>query len=160
MRLRVSPFATSTPTGIFTQRFEALFPRAGALCCAVCSASLLFLPVYLCVNVGPRGLLAVTLPAPFVSQSAKSLSPATLPQLASAVAAHLRPTYQSGRMFCLHLLGCQTSMRFDFLSVLVVFFILNCFLLLVVRGGAMCLPMPPSWFPQILIDHRDMGLFP
>ena len=30
---------------------------------------------------------------------------------------------------------CQTSLLFDFLSVLVV------------RGGAVCLPMPPSWFP-------------
>ena len=29
---------------------------------------------------------------------------------------------------------CQTSLPFDFLSVLVV------------RGGAVCLPMPPSWF--------------
>ena len=29
---------------------------------------------------------------------------------------------------------CWTSMRFDFLSVLLV------------RGGAVCLPMPPSWF--------------
>ena len=27
-----------TPTGVFTQRFEALFPRAGALCCTVCFA--------------------------------------------------------------------------------------------------------------------------
>ena len=31
MRLGVSPAATSTPTGVFNQRFEALFPRAGAL---------------------------------------------------------------------------------------------------------------------------------
>ena len=32
----------------------------------------------------------------------------------------------------------QTSLKFDFLSVLVV------------RGGAVCLPMSPSWFSQIL----------
>ena len=38
MRLGVSPAAAPTPTGIFNQRFEALFPRAGALGCAVCFA--------------------------------------------------------------------------------------------------------------------------
>ena len=34
--LGVSPAAASTPTGVFSQRFEALFPGAGALGCAVC----------------------------------------------------------------------------------------------------------------------------
>ena len=36
VRLGVSPAAAPTPTGIFNQRFEALFPGAGALGCAVC----------------------------------------------------------------------------------------------------------------------------
>ena len=36
-------------------------------------------------------------------------------------AAHLHPSDRSGRMFLLYLLGCQTSIEFDFLSVLVVF---------------------------------------
>ena len=36
VRPGVSPTAASTPTGVFNQRFEALFPRAGALGCAVC----------------------------------------------------------------------------------------------------------------------------
>ena len=36
VRLGVSPAAAPTPMGIFSQRFEALFPRAGALGCAVC----------------------------------------------------------------------------------------------------------------------------
>ena len=31
MRLGISPPAALTPTGVFNQRFEALFPRAGAL---------------------------------------------------------------------------------------------------------------------------------
>ena len=35
VRLGVSP-ATPTPRGAFNQRFEALFPRAGALGCVVC----------------------------------------------------------------------------------------------------------------------------
>ena len=38
MRLGVSPAAVPTPTGVFNQRFEDLFPRAGALGCAVCFA--------------------------------------------------------------------------------------------------------------------------
>ena len=69
VRLGVSPTAASTPTGVFNQRFDALFPCAGALGCVVCLAPLPFLPVYLCMNVGPRGLLAFTLPALFVPQS-------------------------------------------------------------------------------------------
>ena len=65
VRLGVSPAATSTPTGVFNYTFEALFSRAGALGCVGCFAPPPFLLVYLCVNVGPRGLLAVTLPASF-----------------------------------------------------------------------------------------------
>ena len=52
VRLGVSPAAAPNPTGTFNQRFEALFPRAGALGCAVCFAPRL---VYLCLNVGPQG---------------------------------------------------------------------------------------------------------
>ena len=36
VRLRLSPAAASTPTGVFSQWFEALSPCAGALGCAVC----------------------------------------------------------------------------------------------------------------------------
>ena len=50
--------------------FEALFPQAVALGYTVYFAPLPFLQVYLCANVGPRGLLAVALPAPLVPQSA------------------------------------------------------------------------------------------
>ena len=72
MRLGVSPTAASSPSGVFNQRFEALFPCARALGCEVCFAPPPFLPVHLCVNVGPRGLpatpfwglLAVAWPAP------------------------------------------------------------------------------------------------
>ena len=38
MRLGVSPAAAPTPTGIVSQRFEALFPHTGALGCVVCFA--------------------------------------------------------------------------------------------------------------------------
>ena len=40
VRLGVSPAAAPTPAGVSNQRFEALFPRAGALGCAVCFAPL------------------------------------------------------------------------------------------------------------------------
>ena len=36
MRLGVSSAATSTPTGVFNQWFEALFPHTGTLGCVVC----------------------------------------------------------------------------------------------------------------------------
>ena len=52
VRLGASPAAASTPTGVFTQWFEALFPCAVALGYAVCFVPPPFLPVYLCVNVG------------------------------------------------------------------------------------------------------------
>ena len=54
VRLGVSPATASTPTAVFNQRFEALFPWSGALGCVVCFAPVLFLPVYLCAYVGPR----------------------------------------------------------------------------------------------------------
>ena len=38
VRLGVSPAAAPTPMGVFNQRFEALFSRAGALGCTVCFA--------------------------------------------------------------------------------------------------------------------------
>ena len=98
--------------GVFNQRFEALFPRAGALGYRVCFAprhlSRFFcsrvwglgvlpaalpatfsttlspaLSVYLCVTVGPQGLLVVRLPALLVPHSA-SLGPATATRVLSA----------------------------------------------------------------------------
>ena len=105
VRLGVSPAAAPTPTGVFNQRFEALFPRAGALgyvvCFAPCRSSRFIcvrvwgrgvlptalpapfsaalspaLLVYLCANVGSQGLLVVRLPAPFIPHFA-SLGPTT-----------------------------------------------------------------------------------
>ena len=45
----------------------------------------------------------------------------------------------------LQLPGCQTYIQFDFLAVLVIFFKFVVVLLLVVQGGKVYLPMPPSW---------------
>ena len=147
VRLGVSPAAAPTPTGVFNQRFEALFPHAGAVCCAVSFAPRLsywffcaqvwglgvlsaVLPalfsatlspallVYLCENVGPQGLLVVPLPAPFVPHST-SLGPAIATRVHSyPVPVSAPPT---GLDECFFLFPwCRTSLPLDFLSVLVV----------------------------------------
>ena len=132
VRLGVSPAVTPTPTGVFNQSFEALFPCAGALGCPVCFAphrlsSLcvskcgaagcyppLCLPRspplwvqpsrFICANVGPQGLLVVRLPAPLVPHSA-SLGPAMATWVLPAPAASLYPSYRSGWMFIFYFLG-------------------------------------------------------
>ena len=78
MTLGVFPAATSTPTGVCSQRFEALFPRAGALGCEVCFSLPLFLPVYLRTNVGPPSLPAATLPRVLSTQLPVSAPPTGL----------------------------------------------------------------------------------
>ena len=119
VRLGVSPAAAPTPTGIFNQRFEALFPGAGALGCG--SASLpAVCPVYLCANVGPQGLLVVRLPGLFVPHSA-SLSLGQPRQLESSLPRLRSPPLPPVWMNVYFLSpGCWTSLPFDFLSVLVV----------------------------------------
>ena len=61
VRLGVSPAASPATTGVYSQRFEALFPRWSPGLWA-CLAPQLFLPVYLHMNVGPPGLPATVLP--------------------------------------------------------------------------------------------------
>ena len=62
VRLGVSPAAAPTPRGVFNQRFEALFPHAGALGYLVC-----FAPHhssrFVCERVWGRGVLPTALPA-------------------------------------------------------------------------------------------------
>ena len=64
VRLGVSPAAAPTPMGAFNQRFEALFPFAGALGYAVC-----FAPHhssrFICARVWGYRVLPAALPAPF-----------------------------------------------------------------------------------------------
>ena len=103
VRLGVSPAAAPTPTGIFNQRFEALFPPRWSpelrgllrsppfvwfICARMWGRGVLpaalpapfsttlspALSVHPCTNVGPQGPLVIGLPAPFVPQST-SLSP-------------------------------------------------------------------------------------
>ena len=106
VRPGVSPADASTPMGVFSQGFEALFPRSRALGCMVSFPPPLFLPIYLCENVEPQGLpatdlwglLAAAWPAPFIPQSATLLGPpaTALLRVLSAPAAHLCPSYWSG----------------------------------------------------------------
>ena len=139
VRLGVSPDTAWTPTGVFCQWFEALFPHAGTVGCVVCHRVHQLLPHR---------------PAAALPSLLYNLSPCLVRQLlpcrkSSPPGCCLHPSYRSGWMFLLYLLGCQTSIQFDFLSALFLFFFLIVVvLLLVVRGGTVCLPMPPSW-PEV-----------
>ena len=168
MRLGVSPAAAPTPTGIFNQRSEALFPHAGALGYGVCFTPRPFVLVYLCASVGPRGAthrsaclvlshsesgplgLSVSKCGAAGSASARTAC-AVHPTLHQSRFRHshvsplhpgarLRPSYWSGCMFLFLCTWCRTSLLFHFLSVLVV------------RGVSVCLPTPPSWFCVSLLS--------
>ena len=70
VRLGVSPAAAPTPTGAFNQRFEALFPGAGAL-------GLLRSPPFawfICVRMWGPGVLPTALPAPLSATLSPALS--------------------------------------------------------------------------------------
>ena len=56
VRLGVSPAAAFTPTGVFTQWFEALFPLTGTLGCAVCLWAHQLLPLRLLQLCPPHPL--------------------------------------------------------------------------------------------------------
>ena len=136
------------PPQIFTPRgFEAFFSHSGTLSCPVCLAPQLFLPVYLNANVRPPGLPASPLLALLGQQLPCPLDPpASAFLILSALAVHLCLSSQSKWMFLLLLLGCRTSIQFNFLAVLVIFLHIFVFVLLfVVRACKVYLPMPPSW---------------
>ena len=73
MRLGVSPAAAPTPRGVFNQRFEALFPRAGALGYSVCSAPLCS-SRFICVRMWGPSVLPTALPAPISATLNPALS--------------------------------------------------------------------------------------
>ena len=71
------------------------------------------LSVYLCMNVGPQGLLGVRLPAPFVPHSA-SLGPATATGVLSApVPVSAPPTGLDECLFCISLVSDPVAVRFS-----------------------------------------------
>ena len=109
-------------------------------------------PVYLCASVGPRdatrhsesGPLGLSarmwghrvcqwsdcLP-PFVPHSTSLCPRNASPLRPSCPSPPLLPVWMNVYFLCP---WCRTSLPFDFPSVLVA------------QGGAVCLPMPPSWF--------------
>ena len=111
VRLGVSPAAAPTPTGVFNQRFEALFPHAGALGCAVCFAAPHPVPPVLSMReCGATG-----------SASGQTASPSR-PTLCQSWSCHghvsplhpgarLRPSYWSGCVFLFYLLGVGLPCR-------------------------------------------------
>ena len=94
LRLGVSPAAPPTPTGVFTQRFEALFPRTRALGCAVCFAPrhLSGLSVRKCGATGSASGQTACPVCPTLCQSGSrhGLASPLRPR------AHLSPSYRSG----------------------------------------------------------------
>ena len=163
VRLGVSPPAALTPTGVFNQRFEALFPRTGALgytaslttvcpslsvceCGVAGSATCISAcPVLHHSESGPLGL-SVRKCGASGSASDQTACP-VCPTLCQSQSRHshaspLHPGALSPPLLLVWMNvyflfpWCRTSLPFDFLSVLVV------------RGGAVCLPTPPSWFSR------------
>ena len=101
------------------------------------------LSVHLCASVGPQWPLVVRLPAPLVPHSAslglpqprESSPPLCPPPPPLLVWMNAHPVFP----------WCRTPLLFDFPSVLVV------------RGGAMCLPTPPSWFSLLRLFKAVSG---
>ena len=95
VRLGVSSAAAPTPTGVFNQRSESLFPRAGALGCAVvCFAArrLSGLSVGECGAAGSASARTACAICPTLRQSQSRHSHAS----PLHPGARLRPSYQSG----------------------------------------------------------------
>ena len=103
VRLGVSPAAAPTPTGVFNQRFEALFPGAGALGYVVCLAPrrLSGLSVRECGAAGSASAVTACAVCPTLRQSQSHHSHVS-PLRPSA---RLCPSYRSGCMFLFYLLG-------------------------------------------------------
>ena len=94
VRLGVSPAAAPTPTGIFNQRFEALFPRAGALGCEVCFAPRCLSSLSVC-KCGAAGSTSGQTACPFSPTLRQSRSPHGN-AISLRPSARLRPFYWSG----------------------------------------------------------------
>ena len=113
VRLGVSS-ATITPTGFFSQGFWGFIsPCWNPGLCGLSRFPVVFLNLSGC-KCGTSWCASHHLTG--------SGPPATaLPRVLSTPASHLCPSYQSGLMFLLLLLGCRTSIQVDFLAVLIVF---------------------------------------
>ena len=130
---------------------------------------------FICAQMWGRGMLPAALPAPFSATLSPALS-AYLCECGAAgcasgqTACPVRPTLRQSWSHHSHAsplhpgcpsppllpvwmyvsflsTWCRTSPPFDFLSVLVV------------RGGTVCLPMPPSWFSLVSFLNKEHILF-
>ena len=122
------------PQLLSVRGFEALFPRAGTLGCAVCLSSQLFLLVYLHTNVGPP---AATSPA-----LSSSHCLAMHPFCPGCPSPPLRPMWMNV-FFNSLVIGLPYSSIFWHFWLFLTFKIVV--LLLVVKRGKVHLPTPPSW---------------
>ena len=73
VRLGVSPAAAPTPTGVFNQRFEALFPLRWSPGLRSLLCSLAFVQ-FICARKWGRGVLPTSLPAQFSTTLSPALS--------------------------------------------------------------------------------------
>ena len=123
VRLGVSPAATPTPMGVFNQRF-AWVARSASLC------RLSGLSVHECGAAGSASGQTACPLCPTLHQSLSRHGNVS-PLDPGCPSPPLLPVWMNVYFL---FPWCRTSLPFDFLSVLVV------------RGGTVCLPMPPSWF--------------
>ena len=146
VRLGVSPAATPTLMGVFNERFEALFPRAGALGCLVCFTPRR-LPGLSMRECGAAGSASGQTACPVHPTSRQSWSchGNESPLHPSCPSLPLLPVWINVSFLST---WCQTSLPFNLLSVLVV------------QGGAVCLPTPPSWFSDCLFLYVTWGQDP
>ena len=121
----------TVPPGLSMHKCGAAWCYLSSACPALCHSESGRL-IYLWENVGPQGLLVVQLPAPLSHTPPVSVLPG---QCESSLSWMLSPPLLPVWMNVYFLSPwCQTSVPFDFLSVLGV------------QGGTVCLPTPPSWF--------------
>ena len=121
---------THFPQVFSVRGFEALFSCTGTLGCIICLTPQLFLLVYLHANVEPSSPSATTLPGPPASalQWVLSAPPIGLDECFFFNSLVVGFPYSS--------IFCQFWLPFVFKFAVA---------LLVVWGGIVCLPMPPSW---------------
>ena len=128
MRRGVSTAGT-TPLGVFTQRFEALFPHAGTLGCTFCLVPQFFIPVY--------------------AQQMWDYPATALPRVLSTWLSISTPPPSLYECFFFNSLvvGLPCSSIFwQFWMFFVFKFVVV--LLLVVQGSTVYRPTPPSW-PEV-----------
>ena len=109
VRLGVSPAAAPTPTGVFNQRFEALFPSARALGYVVCFAPCHLSGLSVC-ECGAAGSASgqTACPVPPTLRQSRSHHSHVSPLRPGA---HLHPSCWSGCMFLFYLLGVGLPSR-------------------------------------------------